>query len=158
MAVRQASRLHLSSSRRPSSHVEHHTVGSLKRIIDHRTFLIWTYWTITSGPLCWKSVINSSWSPRRSDSCFYATYRAFINCFSSSRWVESRNADHLHKNTLIRQRQTSLNAWLLAWLPMVRSSAVRVHFQVCFFISAPKNWLFAESPTYYRRKQRPKCS
>jgi len=32
-----------------------------------------------------------------------------------------------------------------------------VHLQVCIIISAPKNWLFSEPPTYYRRKQRSKC-
>jgi len=31
------------------------------------------------------SVTMSIMSIKRSDSCFYATYRAFINCFSSSR-------------------------------------------------------------------------
>ena len=39
----------------------------------------------------------------------------------------------------------------------LRASTVRVHFQVCILISAPKNWLFSEPPTYSQRKC-PKCS
>jgi len=40
----------------------------------------------------------------------------------------------------------------------LQASAIRVHSQVCVLISAPENQLFSESPTYYQRKQRPKCS
>ena len=39
----------------------------------------------------------------------------------------------------------------------LRSSAVRVHFQVCSLISAPKTCLISDPPTY-RRKRHSKCS
>jgi len=59
--------------------------------------------------------------------------------------------------TSTKRRQTSPSAWLPAWLPMVVTSSIcsnSINLQVCILISTPKNQLFSESLTYYRRKQR----
>ena len=98
------------------------------------------------GP-CWKSTINSSRRPRRLMSWKSVADdlgRAATRTLSSRRW------------------QTSLSAWLHAWLPMVVTSSIcsnSVHLQVCIVhphLSTNNYRLFSEPLTFYQIKQRSK--
>ena len=90
--------------------------GSLRRLSGPQALHIWTHWTVTSGALCWKSIINSSQSIRQ-----LMSWKSLCRPFP-----EEMPREHVNKAVAIFTKCPTAYVALAAWWSL-RASAITVY-------------------------------